>query len=294
MLQQTRVSTVVPYFEKWMARFPDFENLAAAKEDEVLGLWQGLGYYSRARNLHKLARRIAEDGIPDEVEGWLALPGIGPYSASAIASIAQGCVTAVVDGNVVRVLARLTASGQTWKSSGDAVKGFAAVADEFLDRENPGSHNEAVMELGALVCLPRSPLCTVCPLVSHCRAASLGVAGELPRIVKPGKVEKFVQRAWVVADGKILLQEIPSTARRLAGMWELPLLADISHRFQAVDKPFATRRRGIGNEVITELIFRIPVDAGEPVGSGLQWVPLDSLDEVALSGPHRRWIGELR
>ncbi|MGE9289600.1 MAG: A/G-specific adenine glycosylase [Puniceicoccales bacterium] len=294
MLQQTRVSTVLPYFEKWLAAFPGFVELAAAQESEVLGLWQGLGYYSRARNLHKLAKRIVEEGTPCDVEGWRKLPGIGGYTAAAITSIAQGLPEAVVDGNVVRVLARLTADETVWKASGEAVKAMGPLAEDFLDRENPGRHNEAMMELGAMVCLPRSPLCTVCPVVQYCRGAAGGIAGELPNILKAKKTEKTVRRAWAIRGDEVLLREIPSTAKRLAGMLELPSLEDLPSSWKPDREPLVKRKRGIGNESITEWFHRVVQPGRLPAGSELRWVPLNRLDAEPLSGPHRRWIGELR
>ena len=227
MLQQTRVATVLPYFERWMEAFPDFAALAAAEEKEVLSLWQGLGYYSRARNLHKLARLVTEEGVPSDAKGWKALPGVGDYTAAAVASIAEGVSVAVVDGNVVRVLARLSADERRWGSSGEAVRGYAPMAAAFLDPRDPGLHNEALMELGALVCLPRSPLCTVCPLVGRCGAAARGLADSLPRVAKSKKTERTVRRAWAVEGGSVLLRETPDGSKRLAGLLELPALEDL-------------------------------------------------------------------
>ncbi len=293
MLQQTRVATVIPYFERWLAAFPDFASLARAGEPEVMRLWQGLGYYSRARNLHKLAQRVIGEGVPNDFAGWLALPGVGGYTAAAISSIAQGLPEAVVDGNVVRVLARLMADGTTWKTAGEAVKAFKLPAWEFLDRENPSGHNEAIMELGALICLPRAPLCTICPLARHCQGARSGIAAGLPRIEKARKIEKTVRRAWIVRGKKILLQEIPVGAKRLGGMLELPLVEDLPSEAKPDPEPFAKRKRGIGNESITEWIHRVPLSGDVSPHPNLRWVSLNSLEAESLSGPHRRWIGEL-
>ncbi len=293
MLQQTRVSTVLPYFDRWLKRFPGFAELAAADEAEVLSLWQGLGYYSRARNLHRLAGGIVRSGIPEDVEGWRSLPGIGPYSAAAIGSLAQGLPVAVVDGNVVRVLARLAGDDTSWKGSAEAVKAVGPMADEFLDRENPGRHNEAVMELGALVCLPRSPLCTVCPLVTFCGAAARGLADRIPMIGKPRKIEKTVLRAWVVSGDRILLVRYPQNRPRLAGLMELPELSDLPGDAMPEEEPIATHKRGIGNESITERIHRVTLVAPDelsPSETQLEWVKIADLGNRPLSGPHRRWI----
>lgn len=293
MLQQTRVAAVLPYFGRWMERFPGFGELAAASEAEVLALWQGLGYYSRARNLHRLARAVVSDGLPRSAAGWRRLPGIGPYTAAAVASIAQGEPVAVVDGNVVRVLARLTGDDRRWKGSAEAVDGLRPVAERFLDPGTPGRHNEAVMELGALVCLPRSPLCLLCPLSPNCDAAARGTADGLPRIEKTRKVERTVRRAWCERDGKILLRRYAPDARRLGGLLELPELDELGGSVRPAREPFARKKRGIGNESITEPIHRATIAGPLPTAPELRWVALDRLADEPLSGPHRRWIEAL-
>lgn len=296
MLQQTRVSTVIPYFDRWLKRFPGFSELAETDEEEVLSLWQGLGYYSRARNLHRLAREVIHSGLPADLKGWKSLPGIGPYSAAAVGSIAQGLPVAVVDGNVVRVLARWTGDESRWKGSAEAVKAIGPRAEAFLDRQNPGRHNEAVMELGALVCLPRSPLCTICPLVQSCEAAAKGMTDRIPQIGKPGKKEKTIRRAWAFSEGRLLLWRHPGNSSRLAGLMELPQLTDLPDGFVPEEAPLAKRKRGIGNESITEWIHRARVRPDvplTPLEPGLEWVELSDLARKPLSGPHRRWIEQL-
>ena len=154
MAQQTQIKTMLPYFKRWMQRFPNFTTLADAPAEDVLKHWEGLGYYSRARNLHRLAKEyVTLDPKPANREEWQRLPGIGPYTSAAITSIALGQADAVVDGNVVRILARLTDDAHIFKNNGEAVKAFTARADELLDNKNPGDHNQAMMELGATVCL---------------------------------------------------------------------------------------------------------------------------------------------
>jgi len=175
VLQQTTVAAGVPRWERFLARFPTVGSLAAATEREVLAEWSGLGYYARARNLHRAARLVAEAGgtVPISVEGLAALPGVGPYTAAAVASICFGVPVPVVDGNVARVLARLLAiAGDPRSGASRAAVGRAAEA--FLDPARPGDHNQAVMELGATVCLPRSPRCAACPLARSCRARATG------------------------------------------------------------------------------------------------------------------------
>ena len=211
MLQQTRVGAVIPYYQRFLARFPDPAALAKAHEDDVLALWSGLGYYSRARNLQKAAKQIVDAGeFPATHEGILELAGVGSYTAAAIASISFGLPHAVVDGNVRRVFARLT---------NNANVDTQALADKLLDRRDPARWNQAVMELGALVCVPKSPLCGECPLANHCMARAEGTQGEVPgKKIKP-QTELRERTLFVIRrSGKILL--VPSN--KVKGFWDLP------------------------------------------------------------------------
>mgnify|MGYP002536208039 FL=1 len=189
ILQQTRVAQGLDYYNRFVSRFPDVAALAAATEDEVLKYWEGLGYYSRARNMHAAARQVMRDfggRFPDTYEAIRSLKGVGDYTAAAIASFAYGLSHAVVDGNVYRVLSRLFAVDTPIDTTAGR-KLFAALADEWLDRHRPALYNQAIMELGALQCLPRSPQCPVCPLAEWCEAAALGRVEDYP--VKSGKTE---------------------------------------------------------------------------------------------------------
>ena len=182
ILQQTRVSQGLNYFNCFVERWPTLRDLAEATEEEVLKQWQGLGYYSRARNLHKCAKEVVRlyDGtLPGDYQKLVKLPGIGPYTAAAIASIAFGLPHSVVDGNVYRVLSRLYDIDLPINSD-EGIKTFAAVANELLDRSNPGRHNQAMMELGALQCVPQNPDCLNCPLQSHCLAFEHGTVEQRP------------------------------------------------------------------------------------------------------------------
>ena len=185
MLQQTRAQAVVPYYERFLARFPTIEALAAAPEAEVLALWAGLGYYSRARNLRRAAQAIA-GAFPRDYESIRALPGIGDYTAAAIASIAFQLPYAVLDGNVLRVVARVENDASDIGNARTRER-FRAIAQEWLDPADPGHFNQALMELGATVCLPRNPLCLLCPIASRCRAHAEGATAQVP--VKLRKVE---------------------------------------------------------------------------------------------------------
>ena len=182
ILQQTRVSQGLDYFNRFVERWPSLADLAAASEEEILKLWQGLGYYSRARNLHKCAKEVVRlyDGeLPADYNLLVKLPGIGPYTAAAIASIAFGLPHAVVDGNVYRVLSRLF-DIDTPINSDEGIKAFASLADDLLDREHPGRHNQAMMEFGALHCVPQHPDCLRCPLQAHCLAFDHRTVEERP------------------------------------------------------------------------------------------------------------------
>jgi A/G-specific adenine glycosylase len=226
MLQQTRVETVIPYFHKFVDRWPTLPDLAAADEDEVLEAWAGLGYYSRARNLHRCAR-AAVSGLPSDPADLRGLPGIGPYTAGAIASIAFGVRAPLIDGNVERVLSRIDAreadprstAGKKalWERAGDLHGAFGG---------HPGDLNQALMELGATICTPRNPLCRECPVAEVCAGRKFGIHLELPRKAKK-KAPKpvFGVAGLLERDGRVLLGKRPKGGL-LGGLWE-PVGADI-------------------------------------------------------------------
>jgi A/G-specific adenine glycosylase len=309
MLQQTQVKTALPYLARWLAELPDFAALAAAPEARVLRLWEGLGYYSRARNLHRLAKEIMARGgvLPRTPEAWRELPGVGPYTAAAVTSIAFGARAACVDGNVVRILARLTADGTEFRDSASAAKAFAPLADALLPADNPGAHNEAMMELGATVCLKRSPLCLMCPVRLFCaafrqvqepeqgqEAAARSGPENFPRLAPKKTEHRAVVRVWCVRRGALLLHRASADAKRLAGQHELPTAAQAGLADAAVvcGKLLARRKRTITRFAITETIFRAAPPRGK-LSDGLVWVPLAKLDTLTLSGPHRRWVEEI-
>jgi A/G-specific adenine glycosylase len=222
MLQQTTVKAVVPYYERFLERFPTPAALAAASEEDVVATWSGLGYYHRARNLRRGARHVVEHhrgAFPRTLEAALAVPGVGLYTASAVLSIAHDVPLPVVDGNVRRVLARVLAlRGPEWRKDAP----YYNRADELLDRASPGDWNQAVMELGATVCLPRKPACPACPLRAPCQARALGIQDDLPEARgRRAVVDVTVAAAVVERDGRVLLVR-RAEGRLMGRMWEVP------------------------------------------------------------------------
>jgi A/G-specific adenine glycosylase len=241
MLQQTRVEAVIPYYLRFLERFPDAEALAAAPEQEVLAAWSGLGYYSRARALRAAARQIVEEGLPVTRQEIEALPGIGPYTSAALASIVLGLPEAAVDGNVIRVVSRLT-NDASEVSSPAVRRRFVEAAQGLLDNARPGDFNQAMMELGATVCKPGVPLCGHCPVMPFCEAKAAGTERELPVTLKKPKPRNLPLSLVVFRkEDMIYLVQRHSGESRLAGFWELPekrmfphlrgrLAAEFSHR----------------------------------------------------------------
>jgi A/G-specific adenine glycosylase len=233
MLQQTRVETVIPYYARFLERFPTNRSLAEARQEEVLKIWEGLGYYGRARNLQAAARELESSyagRLPRSSSELKELPGFGPYTAASVASIAFGEPVACVDGNVRRVVSRLAASND----------GVEETARLLVDPGDPSSFNQGMMELGALICLPRNPRCPVCPLRTLCRAFRTGVVARhpAPRIRrKPALLHSTA--VVLVRNGKVYLRRRPSTGR-YGGLWEFPTF---EHERGA--DPIETARRGI-------------------------------------------------
>ncbi|NWF65175.1 MAG: A/G-specific adenine glycosylase [Chloroflexi bacterium] len=224
MLQQTRVDTVIPYFEKWMQLFPTVKALAAASEQDVLNAWEGLGYYSRARNLHKAAKIVAEKfngELPSDLDDLRSLPGIGRYTVGAIASIAFGMDEATLDGNLRRVFSRLF-DVDKFADSSAGEKILWELAAQNLPKGQAGDYNQALMDLGATICLPKNPRCLLCPLMSLCKAREAGTQ-ELRPVLKPKKaVPSYVHAAAVIVErGRVLLSHRPAEGL-LGGMWEFP------------------------------------------------------------------------
>jgi A/G-specific adenine glycosylase len=332
MLQQTRVETVKAYYERWMRRFPDIETLARADEGEVLGLWQGLGYYARGRRLLEGARWLVRERageLPASTEELLEVPGIGPYSAGAIASIAHQKRAPLVDGNVVRVLTRLLGKG------GDPARAplqaeLWAHAAELVPAERPGDFNQALMELGALVCTPKSPRCFACPWQGSCVAFAAGETSrypEKPAAKKATEVDVLV--LCLSARGQLAFERLPEDARWWAGLSALPALelgrvtggalsrawqARLGADFGSTASPDDAGVLGLGRAVAKKLGIAAPpqllpqlshqvtrfkitlrpvffeIRGKRPHLPGHDWVPASRLGELALPAPHRRLI----
>ena len=282
MLQQTRVAVVEDRYKKFIAQFPSAEKLARAREHTVLAAWSGLGYYRRARNLHASAKKIAEAAeFPRVSTALLELPGIGRYTANAVASIAFGEPVAVVDGNVKRVLERLFASRflSQAKSGDERYWEFAA---RLLDKQNPGDFNQAMMELGALVCLPGQPRCGTCPVAAMCAAR-----GPVARKAREARRRAMLQYALARKNGSVLLQQRPSHSSLMPGMWELPLM----ERNTTDESPVIFKLRH--SITTTDYTIFVHVITANNHANGGQWHSLRSAKRLPLTGLTRKILERL-
>jgi A/G-specific adenine glycosylase len=278
MLQQTSVATVIPYFERWLARFPTLESLAQAADEEVLALWQGLGYYGRARNLRRAAITIVEKGagkIPRSVAELRLLPGVGDYTAAAVVSFAFDAVQPVVDANIARLLARLW----NWKEPIDDTAGRAFlqnVARDLLPKSGGRLHNSALMELGALICVARNPQCSRCPIRRECAAEK---PDQLPiRKPRPSIEQVSEARAFIFERGKLWLE--PAPGPRWRGMWLLPPASRAKRRPDHTEPYSITRFR------VTMRVFVEPGRGRDLVGYAPDRLP-------PMPSPHRRAVAAM-
>lgn len=271
LLQRTRIASGTPYYERFLGRFPTVRDLAAASLDEVMAIWEGLGFYGRARNLHAAARAIVVrhgGEIPRSFDELVALPGIGPYTAGAVGSIAFGIPVPAIDGNATRVIARLFRIRDV-VTSGVARRRIAEIAAHLVARDEPGTFNQAIMELGATVCTPTSPSCFRCPLESLCLARAAGEERELPLSSRPRSIPVVpVVFGLVVSDGRILLVRRPR-GRLLGGLWALP----------------GGEREGPSDKA--DLAAAIRSQANVEVHVGPRWA------RVARTFSHRKWSGSI-
>ena len=297
MLQQTRIETVIPYYKKWMRLFPNIHALAGATEHDVLNTWEGLGYYSRARNLHKAAKIVVNQHageVPRDLDALRKLPGIGRYTLGAIASIAFGMDEPALDGNIRRVYARLFDITEPADSpAGD--KSLWKLAKDHLPKGQAGDYNQALMDLGATICLPKNPRCLICSLMKMCKARENGTQTQRP-VMKPKKVvPHYVHAAGVIVNrGKVLLAQRPSKGL-LAGMWEFPngrVDQDPARGLAKVLKlEYSLKvRRGeaLGFVQHAYTHFKVTVHAFEcdfismPKNGNPRWVPLKMLDDYPM------------
>lgn len=299
MLQQTRVAVVVDRYLAFMARFPTVLSLAQAPEQDVLALWSGLGYYRRARMLHQAAQFVAGQlgGIlPATAEELRALAGIGPYTAAAIASIAHGEAVAVVDGNVERVLCRLS-GWQAARPTAALRKKIEALAAQLLDPDEPGHSNQALMELGATVCLPRNPQCLVCPLSGGCQTRGEHKTAPRPRMTTRETAHALCLRSVQIAGRavrEVLLELRPAALTVMPGLWELPALPDpavpeqhlrMTVRHAIMQVSYLVRIRSVPEGEVAAL----PLPPGDR-----RWVPLAQAAQMPLTGLTRKVLARAR
>ena len=306
MLQQTRVAAVIPYYLRWMEALPDVEALASAEEDRLMKLWQGLGYYSRARHLQQAARKITGElggRFPESYKALLALPGVGEYTAGAVASIAFGQPVPAVDGNVLRVAARVA------DLDGDILDGgvrrrFREMMEAAVPPEDPGAFNQALMDLGATVCLPGGgPLCGECPLAACCEANRLGLQALRP--VRRGKQARRVEERTVlllVREGRTALRRRPNKGL-LAGLWEFPHVSgvlDAAGAGAVLAKwgltPLDWRKRLEARHIFTHVEWRMTGWVLEVKGTGEDfiWADREALEALAVPSAFGRFLEEAR
>jgi len=298
MLQQTRVAVVVERYQAFMARFPTLVSLALAPEEDVLGLWSGLGYYRRARMLHKAAQFVAtnlDGNLPGTSAGLRVLPGIGAYTAAAIASIAFGEPVAVVDGNVERVLCRLSGWESVTRAGAAALRRkIEGLAERLVDRVHPGDFNQAMMELGATVCLPRNPQCLVCPLAEDCKTR-----GEHKTSPRPRMLSREVAHALSVRTGQganargsgsreVLLEQRAASQTVMPGLWELPVLREAAVPEKDLRMTVRHAIMQVNYYVRIRTVFEDDVDAMTVAGGERRWVPLSDVAGMALTGLTRK------
>jgi A/G-specific adenine glycosylase len=303
MLQQTVMATVIPYFQRFLARFPDFAALAAASEDEVLALWSGLGYYARARNLHRAARAVvALGGLPRDEEALRALPGVGEYTAAVLAAIVLGQRTFALDGNAARVVARLFAEERPIDVPAVRVA-LRARGRTLVPADRPGDFAQAVMELGALVCTPTSPRCEGCPVSRSCEAHTQGRAAQLP-VRSPRAQKRKVAIACVAVErrGKVLL--VKRAAGLLEGTWALPSVEAVKGESDetacaralaelGLERSGAVESAGEIRHVFTHRDLTTRVLRARAAGTArgqVRWVSPDELSQLGLSSFARKTL----
>jgi A/G-specific adenine glycosylase len=306
MLQQTQVATVIPYYHRFLQRFPTIADLAAANEQDVLRLWQGLGYYSRARNLQRAAQTVMRDHaghLPRTRDELLTLPGVGRYTAGAVASIAFGCRAPILDGNVIRVLCRLD-KVESEPRDKQTLEVLWARAEEVLPKSRCGDFNSALMELGATICTPRNPQCLLCPVREHCAAFAAGLQEKIPppKKAKPTPLHRRVTYCIARPDGRWLIEQRPAKGR-WAGMWQFLTLvvADDAETHPPLETSDPVSVGTVQHSLThRRYVFdvRICRTSNAKASSRVQpprvWASLDELAEYPLPRPHVRIAEMLR
>lgn len=292
MLQQTRVATVLEHYARFMERFPVLESLAVASEDEVLAYWSGLGYYRRARLLHRAAQFIAQKlggKLPEKAVALRALPGVGEYTAAAVASIGFGEAVACVDGNVERVLRRLMG----WNEISVTAAKSRAQATRLLDAARPGDFNQAMMELGATVCLPRGPLCLQCPVVELCATRGEHRAGARKKMRSMESAYAFLRRSPRPHADEVLLEQRPASFSLMPGMWELP---EIDPETALEENKALTLRHSITDTNYYVSIYRLDPKQLRRLpkrSAPRQWCRVRDLQTLPLTGLTRKALKRL-
>ena len=276
MLQQTRVAVVQDRYTKFIAQFPSAERLANAREATVLAAWSGLGYYRRARALHGAAKEIVRRGsFPRSAPELMELQGVGRYTASAVASIVFSEPVAVVDGNVKRVIDRLV-NRKAQPAEANTENHYWEIAGQLLDQQSPGDFNQAMMELGALVCLPAQPLCDACPVAALC-----GARGPTEKAARPARRKAELHYALARRNGSVLLCQRNKNSSLMPGMWELPEIKAVEGKL-----PLLKLRHSITTTDYTVFVHDEPRRRRQ----GDRWVPLRSIDRLPLTGLTRKII----
>ncbi|MBZ2185199.1 MAG: A/G-specific adenine glycosylase [Bryobacter sp.] len=291
MLQQTRVTAVIPYYERFLARFPDFPSLAAAPESDLLAAWAGLGYYSRARNLQRAAQQMLALGrFPSTYDEIRALPGVGDYTAGAVSSIAFGLPHIGIDGNILRVIARYTADSGDISQKPTRLR-ISAFAESHLPADSPGIYQQALMELGATICTPQSPKCLLCPLASSCAARRDGLTTQLPiKLTNKTTIEETRHLLWFSHNDALLLLQHPPTSPRLAGFWDLP----DSSLFPRL--PLGPPQAQFSHSIVNhkyELLIHTPRLPRRRLPQ-LHWIPFSRFPELPLSTITKKAIARMQ
>jgi len=305
MLQQTQVQTVIPYYNRWLKRFPSLKTLAAAPLEEVLKFWAGLGYYRRVKMLHAAAKFVQSQlkgCLPETAEALMQIPGIGRYTAGAIASIAFQKKAPLVDGNVIRILTRLYEIKDN-VAKNDTLKQLWAIAEDLVPLHSPGDFNQAMMELGALICLPRNPACGACPVSSECRASASGQPENFPVKTPKEKIKKLKTAALVLKNPRreVLIRRQEESAR-WGGLWMFPFGESpdqIAEELQIKKIPAQHSfiiKHGFTKYSIQLHVFEAAVDKKKSKSleiRGNRWVSLKKLPSEALPSPHKKVAARL-